>query len=78
MDLKEYVTIVPDYPKEGISFKDISTIMDNGKLINIATDEIVKFAKEVGTDIIVGPEARGFHHRLSSCLCTGSRICSCP
>ena len=58
MNLKEYVTIVPDYPKEGISFKDISTIMDNGQAYKYATDEIVKFAKEVGTDIIVGPEAR--------------------
>ena len=60
MDLKDYVTIVPNYPKEGISFKDISTIMDNGQAYKFATDEIVKFAKEVGTDIIVGPEARGF------------------
>ncbi|MCG7336949.1 adenine phosphoribosyltransferase [Sporosarcina sp. ACRSM] len=60
MDLKNYVTIVPDYPKEGISFKDISTIMDNGKAYKYATDEIVKYANEVGTDIIIGPEARGF------------------
>ena len=60
MNLKDYVTIVPNYPKEGISFKDISTIMDNGKAYKFATDEIVKFANEVGTDIIVGPEARGF------------------
>lgn len=60
MNLKDYVTIVPDYPKEGISFKDISTVMDNGKAYKFATDEIVKFANEVGTDIIVGPEARGF------------------
>ncbi|WP_438311128.1 adenine phosphoribosyltransferase [Sporosarcina sp. FA9] len=60
MNLKDYVTIVPNYPKEGISFKDISTIMDNGKAYKFATDEIVKFANQVGTDIIVGPEARGF------------------
>jgi adenine phosphoribosyltransferase len=60
MDLKSYVTIVPDYPKEGISFKDITTIMDNGEAYKYATDQIVKFAREVGTDIIVGPEARGF------------------
>ena len=60
MELKDYVTVVPDYPKEGISFKDISTIMDNGKAYKYATDEIVKYANEVGTDIIVGPEARGF------------------
>lgn len=60
MDLKSFVTIVPDYPKKGISFKDITTIMDNGEAYKYATDKIVEFAKEVGADIIVGPEARGF------------------
>ncbi|RUL57118.1 MULTISPECIES: adenine phosphoribosyltransferase [Lysinibacillus] len=60
MDLKQYVTTVENWPKEGISFKDITTIMDNGAAYKYATDEIVKFAKEVGAEIIVGPEARGF------------------
>jgi len=60
MNLKDYVTVVPDYPKKGIRFKDITTIMDDGKAYKYATDEIVKYAEEVGTDIIVGPEARGF------------------
>ena len=57
MDLKQYVTTVENWPKEGISFKDITTIMDNGPAYKYATDEIVKFAKEVGAEIIVGPEA---------------------
>ncbi|MEK4759347.1 adenine phosphoribosyltransferase [Viridibacillus sp. FSL E2-0187] len=60
MDLKQYVTIVEDWPKEGISFKDITTIMDNGKAYKYATDQIVEYAKEVGAELIVGPEARGF------------------
>ncbi|MBD8032085.1 MULTISPECIES: adenine phosphoribosyltransferase [Solibacillus] len=60
MDLKQYVTTVENWPKEGISFKDITTIMDNGPAYKYATDEIVKYAKEVGAEIIVGPEARGF------------------
>jgi len=60
LDLKEYVTIVEDYPKEGIRFKDITTIMDKGEVYKFATDEIVKYAKEVEAEIIVGPEARGF------------------
>lgn len=60
MDLKEYVTIVEDWPKEGIRFKDITTIMDNGPAYKYAVDEIVKYAKEVGAEVIVGPEARGF------------------
>ena len=60
MDLKQYVTTVDNWPKPGISFKDITTIMDNGPAYKFATDEIVKYAKEVGAELIVGPEARGF------------------
>jgi adenine phosphoribosyltransferase len=60
MDYKKFVTIVPDWPKEGIQFKDITTLMDNGEAYKSATDEIVKFAKERKIDLVVGPEARGF------------------
>lgn len=60
MDLKQFVTVVPDYPKKGISFKDITTIMDNGEAYKYATDQIVEYAKEMGAELIVGPEARGF------------------
>lgn len=60
MDLKQYVSIVQDWPKEGISFKDITTSMDNGKAYRYATDQIVEYAKKVGAELIVGPEARGF------------------
>ncbi|MET1013455.1 MAG: adenine phosphoribosyltransferase [Paenisporosarcina sp.] len=60
MDLKQYVTIVEDWPKKGIRFKDISTIMDNGKAYKYATDQIVEYAKTVDADMIAGPEARGF------------------
>ncbi|WP_312093403.1 adenine phosphoribosyltransferase [Niallia sp.] len=60
MDLKQYVTIVEDWPKEGIRFKDITTLMDNGDAYRYATDQIVEYAKEKEIDIVVGPEARGF------------------
>ncbi|MFD1736072.1 adenine phosphoribosyltransferase [Bacillus salitolerans] len=60
MDYKKYVTVVPNWPKEGIQFKDITTLMDNGKAYKNATDEIVQFAKEKQIDLVVGPEARGF------------------
>lgn len=60
MDLKQYVTTVENWPKEGISFKDITTIMDNGQAYKYATDQIVTYAKELGAEVIVGPEARGF------------------
>jgi adenine phosphoribosyltransferase len=60
MDLKQFVTIVPDWPKPGIKFKDITTLMDNGDAYRYATDQIVAYAREKHIDLVVGPEARGF------------------
>ncbi|UTR09272.1 adenine phosphoribosyltransferase [Evansella sp. LMS18] len=60
MDFKEYITVVPDWPKEGIKFKDITTLMDNGAVYKKAIDEMADFAREKDIDIVVGPEARGF------------------
>lgn len=60
MDLKQFITDVPDWPKEGILFKDITTLMDNGEAFKYATDQIVEYARDKKIDIVVGPEARGF------------------
>lgn len=60
MDLKQFIAIVPDYPKPGITFKDITPLMNNGEAYKYATDQIVAYAKDKQIDIIVGPEARGF------------------
>jgi len=60
MNLKEYIASVPNYPKEGIIFRDISPLMANGKAYQYATQQIVDYARKVGAEMIVGPEARGF------------------
>lgn len=60
MDYKKYITIVQNWPKEGIEFKDITPLMDNGPAFKAAVDEVVEYAKGKEVDIIVGPEARGF------------------
>jgi adenine phosphoribosyltransferase len=60
MDLKQFITIVPDWPKPGINFKDISSLMENGEAYRYATDQIVDYARDKQIDIVVGPEARGF------------------
>ncbi|SDB96679.1 adenine phosphoribosyltransferase [Pelagirhabdus alkalitolerans] len=60
MDFKKYITVVEDWPKEGVKFKDITTLMDNGPAYKAAVDEIVQYAKEQEVDLVVGPEARGF------------------
>lgn len=60
MNLEKYVSIVEDWPKKGISFKDITTLMASGKAYKYATNKIVEYAKEKKIDVVVGPEARGF------------------
>jgi adenine phosphoribosyltransferase len=60
MDYKEHITIVENWPKDGIEFKDITPLMANGKVYQKAIDEIVDYAKDKEVDVVVGPEARGF------------------
>ena len=60
MDYKKHIALVENWPKEGVQFKDITPLMDNGPAYKKAVDEIVTYAKERDVDIVVGPEARGF------------------
>ena len=60
MDLKNYVATIENYPKEGIIFRDITPLMNDGEAYKYATEKIVEFAKQNKIDIVVGPEARGF------------------
>ena len=60
MDLKDYVASIPDFPKKGIIFRDITPIIQNGDAFNEATNKLAQYAKKVGATIIAGPEARGF------------------
>ena len=60
MDLKQTVRVIENFPKEGISFKDITTLLQNGEALKFAIDEIIAVLKDKDVDLIVGPEARGF------------------
>ncbi len=60
MDYKEHITIVDNWPKEGVEFKDITPLMANGKAFKGAVDDIIAYAEKKEVDLIVGPEARGF------------------
>jgi adenine phosphoribosyltransferase len=60
MDLKKFIVDVPNYPKEGILFKDITPLLQNADAFNNATDQLAQFAKETGANLILGPESRGF------------------
>lgn len=60
MNLKSYIRNVPDFPKEGIMFKDITPLLKNKKAFMKAIDLIKENYEEVEIDYIVGIESRGF------------------
>ncbi|NLC64962.1 MAG: adenine phosphoribosyltransferase [Erysipelothrix sp.] len=60
MDLRKYIATIPDFPSEGVMFRDITPLMADGKAFVEATNLFTEYAKKVNADVIVGPESRGF------------------
>jgi adenine phosphoribosyltransferase len=60
LDLNEHIRVIENFPKPGISFKDITTLLKNGEAYRFAIDALVEHVREWKPDIIIGPEARGF------------------
>jgi len=60
MDLKEYIRSIPDYPKKGILFRDITTLIKNEKAFRGCIDQIVERSKKFKLDKIAAVESRGF------------------
>ena len=60
MDLKKYIRSIQDYPKKGILFRDITTLIKEPKAFNYAIDKIVEISKEIEFDKVSAIESRGF------------------
>lgn len=58
--LEDYVTTIPDFPKEGIMFRDITTILSDKDGFKLAIDLMVEKLKNVDFDLVLGSESRGF------------------
>jgi len=60
MDLKSIIREIPDFPKPGISFKDITTLLGNPAALRHAIDQLEAACREMQPDYVVGIESRGF------------------
>ena len=60
MELKKSIRIIEGFPKKGISFKDITTLLQDKEAFKTAVDGLVNHLKDKNIDVVVGPEARGF------------------
>lgn len=60
MDLKSKIRVIEGFPKEGISFKDITTLINDKEAYKYTVDALAEYVKNKEIDVVVGPEARGF------------------
>ena len=60
MDLKKYIRSIPDYPKKGILFRDITTLIKNAKAFKFTNDKIIELSKNIEFDKVAAIESRGF------------------
>ena len=60
MDLKPLIRNVPDFPKKGIVFRDITTLLRNGPAFDEACTRLAAHFRSRKPDLVVGVEARGF------------------
>lgn len=60
MDLRKKIRVIDDFPKKGISFKDITTLIGDGEALKESVDRMAEFFRDKNIDLVVGPEARGF------------------
>ena len=60
MDLKEHIRSIPDYPKKGILFRDITTLTKNENAFAESINQIIERVKEIEFDKIAAIESRGF------------------
>ena len=60
MDLKKFVRSIQDYPKKGILFRDITTLIKDPNAFNFAIDKIVEISKKIEFNKISAIESRGF------------------
>ena len=60
MDLKKHIRSIPDYPKKGILFRDITTLIKDANAFRYTNDKIIELAKNIDFDKVAAIESRGF------------------
>ena len=60
MRLEDYIATVPNWPIEGVQFQDITPLLQNGEAYSYTIKKMAEIVREMGAEVIVGPESRGF------------------
>ncbi|MGH7121812.1 MAG: adenine phosphoribosyltransferase [Acetobacteraceae bacterium] len=60
MDLRDHIRSIPDFPKPGVLFRDISTLLRNAEAWQTAMDRLAEAVRPYQPDLLAGIESRGF------------------
>ena len=60
MDLKEKIRTIPDFPEQGILFRDITTLLSDAEALNEMIERFTEHYRDEKIDLVVGVESRGF------------------
>ncbi|MGE5675304.1 MAG: adenine phosphoribosyltransferase, partial [Mycobacterium leprae] len=60
MDFKAHIRTIEDFPKPGISFKDVTPLIKDKEAFHAAIEEIARHFEHKQIDVVTGPEARGY------------------
>ena len=60
MKLEDTIRTIPDFPKPGILFRDVTTLFKNPEAFHQLISDMAEDLKDKHVDVVVGPEARGF------------------
>ena len=58
--LEEYVVSIPDFPEEGIIFRDVTSVLQDAEGLQLAVNTMQELVKDLEYDVVAGPESRGF------------------
>ena len=58
--LEEYVRSIPDFPEEGIIFRDVTSVLQDADGLHLAIETMQDLVKDLEVDVVAGPESRGF------------------
>lgn len=58
--LEEYVRSIPDFPEQGIIFRDVTSVLQDADGLHLAIDTMQDLVRDLDIDVVAGPESRGF------------------
>jgi adenine phosphoribosyltransferase len=59
-NIESYIRSIPDFPKQGIVFRDITPLLADAAGLDLAVNGLVEASRDLAPDVVIGPEARGF------------------